>query len=257
VVFPDDADTLPGVPDLLTDRGVIDVPDRVLVVCAHPDDVDFGSAGTVAALTDAGADVAYCMVTSGEAGSDHLTIDATELAALREEEQTAAAKEVGVTELHWLHHPDGQVEATLELRHDSAVIREVQPGLVITQSPERNLSRVFASHPDHMAAGEAALCAVYPDARNPRAFPDLRARGLEAHVVERVWLTSHSEADLRVDVTATFDRKIAALRAHRSQTGHRNDLDDMIRGWLTAQAAAGDMAEGHLAEGYKEIVTGG
>lgn len=230
--------------------------DRVLVVCAHPDDVDFGSAGTVAALTEAGAHVAYCLVTSGEAGSDHLTIDADELAALREEEQTAAAKEVGVDELHFLHHGDGQVEATIALRRDiSAIIRTVKPGLVIAQSPERNLSRVFASHPDHMAAGEATLCAVYPDARNPRAFPELREQGLEAHVVAKVWLSGHPSADLRVDVTDTFDRKLAALRAHGSQTGHRNDLDEMLRGWLTLNAEQAGMDKGRLAEGYKEIVT--
>jgi LmbE family N-acetylglucosaminyl deacetylase len=236
---------------------MLDVPDRVLVVVAHPDDIDFGSAGTVAALTEAGADVAYCLVTSGDAGSDHLTIDGAELARLREEEQTAAAKEVGVDELHFLRHPDGQVQPTLELRHDiAAVIRAVRPGLVITQSPDRNLGRVFASHPDHMAAGEATLCAVYPDARNPRAFPDLLERGLEPHAVSRVWLSGHQPADLRIDVTATYDRKLAALRAHQSQTGHRDDLDDLLRGWLTANAAAAGMEEGRLAEGYKEVVTG-
>jgi LmbE family N-acetylglucosaminyl deacetylase len=245
------------VPELLTDRGVIEVPDRVLVVCAHPDDVDFGSAGTVAALTEAGAEVVYCLVTSGEAGSDHLPLDADELAALREEEQTAAAKEVGVDELHFLRHRDGQVQATLELRHDiSAVIRTVRPGLVIGQSPERNLDRVFASHPDHLAAAEATMCAVYPDARNPRAFPDLLERNLEPHTVGRLWITGHPSADIRVDITATFDRKVAALRAHQSQTGERDKLDEFLRGWATATAEAGGMDEGRLAEGYKEVLTG-
>src|SRR4051812_13779316 len=139
---------------LRTATGIIEAPARVLVVVAHPDDVDFGAAGTVAALTHAGSDVAYCMVTSGEAGSDHLTISAEELQALREEEQTAAAKEVGVSELHWLHHPDGAVEVTIALRRDiTAVIRRTRPDVVIAQSPERMLDRIFASHPDHLAAG--------------------------------------------------------------------------------------------------------
>jgi LmbE family N-acetylglucosaminyl deacetylase len=243
-------------PDLLTDQGPRPVPDRVLVVSAHPDDVDFGCAGTVAALTDAGADVAYCFVTSGEAGSDHLTIDAEALAALREEEQTAAAKEVGVSDLVWLHHPDGAVEVTIDLRRDlTAAIRRARPDLVICQSPERNLDRIFGSHPDHLAAGEATLRAVYPDARNPRSYPELLDQGLAPHSVAEVWLVAHPAADLRVDVTATFDRKLAALRAHQSQTGHREDLDDMIRGWLTLNAQAAGMAEGRLAESFKIVPT--
>jgi LmbE family N-acetylglucosaminyl deacetylase len=243
--------------ELVTDQGPRTVPDRVLVVSAHPDDVDFGCAATVAAMTDAGVEVAYCFVTSGEAGSDHLTIDATELAALREEEQTAAAKEVGVSELLWLHHPDGAVEVTIALRRDiTAAIRQTRPDLVICQSPERNLDRIFASHPDHLAAGEATLRAVYPDARNPRSFPELLADGLAPHTVKEVWLVSHPAADLRVDVTDTFDRKIAALRAHQSQTGHRDDLDDMIRGWLTFNAEAAGLPAGRLAESFKIVPTG-
>ena len=243
--------------ELLTDNGVREVPDRVLVVVAHPDDVDFGSAGTVAALTDGGADVSYCLVTSGEAGSDHLTIEAHELSALREAEQTAAAKQVGVDHLIFLRHPDGAVQATIELRRDiTRVIREVKPDLVICQSPERMLDRIFASHPDHLAAGEAALCAVYPDARNPRSYPELLADGFAPHTVREVWLSAHRKPDLRVDVTDTFDRKIAALRAHHSQTSHRDDLEDMIRGWLTLGAEAAGMAPGRLAESFKVVVTG-
>ena len=232
-------------------------PARVLVVCAHPDDVDFGAAGTVAALTAAGSHVSYCLVSSGEAGSDHLTIDARELALLREEEQTAAAKEVGVDDLIFLRHPDGAIEASLALRRDiTAAIRRTKPDLVITQSPERNLGRIFASHPDHLAAGEATLCAVYPDARNPRSYPELVSQGLDPHTVKEVWLMGHASADLRVDVTDTFDRKIAALRAHHSQTSHRDDLEDMIRGWLTLGAEAAGMAPGRLAESFKIVVTG-
>ena len=243
--------------ELVTAQGPRAIPERVLVVSAHPDDVDFVCAATVAAMTDAGVEVAYCFVTSGEAGSDHLTIDATELAALREEEQTAAAKEVGVSELLWLHHPDGAVETTIELRRDlTGAIRRTRPDLVICQSPERNLDRIFASHPDHLAAGEATLRAVYPDARNPRSYPELLAEGLEPHTVKEVWLVSHPGADLRVDITETFDRKIAALRAHQSQTGHRDDLDDMIRGWLSFNAADAGMAEGRLAESFKVVPTG-
>ena len=135
---------------------------RALVVVAHPDDIDFGMAGTMAVLTSQGVDVAYCLVTSGDAGGDDSTHTKDERAANREAEQTAAAKAVGVTKLTFLRWPDGQVEPTLELRKAiSRVIREHRPDLVITQSPERNFDRIYASHPDHMAAGEAALRAVY------------------------------------------------------------------------------------------------
>ena len=241
---------------LLTDRGDRPAPERVLVVCAHPDDVDFGAAGTVAALTAAGATVAYAVVTSGEAGSDHLLIDAIELAALREREQRAAAAEVGVQDVTFLGHPDGRLEATIALRSDlSAAIRRVRPDVVIAQSPQRMLDRVFASHPDHLAAGEATLCAVYPDARNPRAFPEQVAAGLEPHTVSEVWLMAHPEADLRIDVTATFDRKVAALRAHESQTGHREGLEEMLRSWLTAGAEEAGWTDGRLAESFKLVST--
>ncbi len=160
---------------------------RALVVVAHPDDVDFGSAGTIALLTSQGVEVSYCLVTSGDAGGDRSTLSREERAEVRETEQRAAAARVGVTELTFLHFADGRVEVTLELRRAIArVIRGARPDLVITQSPERNWERIFASHPDHLATGEATLCAVYPDARNPHAFPELLEEGLAPHVVSRV-----------------------------------------------------------------------
>ncbi len=147
---------------------------RALVVTAHPDDVDFGAAGTVAAFTSAGVDVTYCIVTNGDAGGSDRTMSRAEMAALRQDEQRAAAAVVGVSDVRFLAHPDGMVQASVELRRDiSRVIRQVRPERVITQSPERNWDAIFASHPDHLAAGEAAVCAVYPDARNPFAHPEL------------------------------------------------------------------------------------
>lgn len=241
---------------ILTDVGPLDAPARVMVVCAHPDDVDFGAAGTVAALTAAGSTVTYCMVTSGDAGSDHLPIGPDELSVLREAEQTEAAAVVGVSELVFLRHPDGQVEANLQLRRDlTRAIRAARPDVVICQSPDRILDRIFASHPDHLAAGEACLCAVYPDARNPRAFPELLDEGYEPHTVAAVWLMAHPAPDRWVDVTETFAAKIAALRSHASQTAHRDDLEPMIRGWLSTQAGVAGWAEGRLAEAFKVVST--
>lgn len=221
--------------NFLTSDGPIELPKRVLVVVAHPDDIDFGVAGTVAELTNAGSYVAYCLVTSGEAGEDDMTVSSEELAAMREAEQTAAANEVGVTSLHWLHHADGMVEANLDLRRDiSRVIRIEKPDVVITQSPERNYDSVYGSHPDHTETAEATLRAVYPDARNPRAFTaELLDEGFEPHAVPKVWI-SHVEPSLFVDITDSFESKLRALRSHQSQVAKRDaefDLEKMMRQW--------------------------
>ncbi len=231
--------------------------DRVLVVMAHPDDVDFGSAGTVATWTDEGLDVVYCIVSDGEAGGSDRAMSRADMAALRREEQTAAAKVLGVTELHFLGHPDGRVQPTLELRRDiSRVIRAVRPQRLLTQSPQRNFDRIYASHPDHLATGEAALCAVYPDARNPFAHPELLAEGLEPWMVPEVWTMAGSASNTWVDITDTFERKVDALRAHSSQTSHMDDLAEFLKGWAEAQGKAGGLPEGRLAEGFQVIQTG-
>lgn len=235
-----------------------EVPDRILVVTAHPDDVDFGVAGSVATWTDAGATVTYCVVTDGDAGGFDPTVPRGEIPGIRRAEQTAAAKEVGVNDLVFLGYPDGRLEASLDLRRDLArVIRQVRPERVVAQSPERLWDRIFASHPDHLAAGEAAMCAVYPDARNPFAFPELAAEGLEAHTVGEVWVMAAPTADVFVDVTDQFERKLAALRAHVSQnTDSDGQLEARLRGWLGANAASAGLAEGRLAEGFRRVVTG-
>ncbi len=233
------------------------MPARVLVVTAHPDDVDFGAAGSVATWTEAGAHVAYCVVTDGDAGGFDPAVPRREIPVIRRAEQAAAAAAVGVTDLVFLGYPDGRLEPTLELRRDIArVIRQVRPDRVVAQSPERNWGRIFASHPDHLAAGEAAICAVYPDARNPFAFPELAAEGLEAHTVAEVWLMATPRPDVFVDVTDTFARKLAALRAHVSQETDRDGrLESRLREWLGASALAAGLGEGRLAESFQRVVT--
>ncbi|HVB51848.1 MAG TPA: PIG-L deacetylase family protein [Acidimicrobiales bacterium] len=228
---------------------------RALVVVAHPDDVDFGTAGTVAFLTNHGVDVAYCLVTSGDAGGDASTHTREERSAIREAEQTAAAKEVGVTDLTFLRYPDGQVESTLALRREIArVIRTHRPDLVITQSPERNYDRIFASHPDHLATGESTLRAVYPDARNPHAFPELVGEGFQPHTVSEVWLGGTSPT-MVVDITKTFNQKFAALSQHVSQVGGRDGLEKMLKSWSRLTAKTAGMKKGKLAEGFRVITT--
>ena len=230
---------------------------RILIVTAHPDDVDFGAAGSIAHWTDQGIDVAYCIVTDGDAGGFDPAVPRSEIPAIRQAEQTAAAKTVGVSELHFLSHPDGRLQPTLELRRDiTRIIRMFRPDRVVTQSPDRNFARIQASHPDHLATGEAALCAVYPDARNPFAHPELAANeGLEAHTVREVWLMAAPQSEQAVDITDTVDRKISALRCHVSQLPNPDAIDGLIRTWGTAMAASAGLPEGHLAEMFQVVAT--
>lgn len=229
--------------------------ERVLVVTAHPDDVDFGVAGTVAAWVKAGVQVSYCVATDGDAGGSDRSASRAQVARIRRDEQRAAAAEVGVSDVVFLGHPDGRLEPTLDLRRDiSRHIRRVRPQRVLCPSPDRWWDRLPASHPDHLAAGEAAVAAVYPDARNPFAHPELLdAEGLEPWSVPELWLMVSPEPNRVVDVTDTFERKIAALRCHVSQVGDGEGLDDRIRGWLSQAGRAAGLAEGRLAESFRAV----
>jgi LmbE family N-acetylglucosaminyl deacetylase len=239
--------------DVLDDADIA----RVLVITAHPDDVDFGAAGTVARWTDAGLEVTYCVVTDGDAGGYDEDFPRAEVPAMRRAEQVAAAKCVGVHDVRFLGYPDGRVEATLDLRRDLArVIRQVRPDRVVCPSPERNYARTGVSHPDHRAVGSAALDAVYPDARNPFAFPELRNHeGLAPWKVREVWISGSPSPTHYVDVTDTFGRKMAALRAHVSQTGAMDDLEELVRTWLAGAAGSAGLPEGRLAESFQVLQT--
>ncbi|OLM18367.1 MULTISPECIES: PIG-L deacetylase family protein [unclassified Pseudonocardia] len=238
--------------------------ERALVIAAHPDDIDFSCSGTVAVWTDAGVAVTYCLVTDGDAGGFDPDVARSDIAGIRQAEQRKAAAAVGVTDLVFLGYPDGRLTVTLELRRDLArVIRRTRPDRVVVQPPVRDLGNMYGSHPDHTATGEASMCAVYPDARNPYAFPELAADGFEAHTVPEVWVlgggsddaASSRRVDVHVDITATVDRKIAALRAHESQTAHMTELDDMIARWAGSQARAAGFPHGALVESFRVLDT--
>jgi LmbE family N-acetylglucosaminyl deacetylase len=226
-------------------------------VTAHPDDVDFGSAGSVAAFTAAGLEVTYCIATSGEAGGSDRTITRADMAALRQDEQRAAAAVVGVSDVRFLGHPDGIVVANRELRRDiSRVIRQVRPERVLTQSSERNLEFIFASHPDHLATGEAALDAVYPDARNPFAHPELLDdEGLEPWSVPELWIMGPGGqgAGIAVDTTATVERKVAALMAHKSQMADPDAVAQRVQDWGRANGELAGLGEGRSAELFRTV----
>ncbi|MGH9129091.1 MAG: PIG-L deacetylase family protein [Acidimicrobiales bacterium] len=231
------------------------------MVVAHPDDVDFGAAGTVATWVDEGIDVSYCLVTDGDAGGSDLAVARSDMVGIRRAEQTEAAKVLGVETLVFLGYPDGRVVPSLDLRRDiSRVIRQLRPDRVLTQSPERNFERIYVSHPDHLATGEAALCAVYPDARNPFAHPKLAAEGLAPHSVAEVWLMGGAgsgppDGVMTVDITRMLEAKVAALRCHASQMGPVSDLDGLIRGWTATTAEAAGLPSGHFAESFRVIDT--
>lgn len=229
---------------------------RALAVFAHPDDVDFGSAGTVAGWVADGIEVAYLIVTRGDAGGfDDTPRD--EVPAIREREQRTAAAAVGVTQVDFLDgYADGTLLPTLALRRDiTAAIRRFRPDRVLTNSPLRRWERMAGpSHPDHLAVGEATTCAIYPDARNPFAFPELLAEGLQPWVVREVWYAAGPDPDHTIDITDRFSQKVAALKAHASQTGHM-DVAEWLRERGTTVAEAGGLPEGRLAEAFSVFRT--
>ncbi|MFC5833065.1 PIG-L deacetylase family protein [Nonomuraea insulae] len=230
---------------------------RVLVVTAHPDDADFGSAGSVALFVDRGVEVTYLLATDGDAGGNERTLDNSGMAELRRTEQLAAAKAVGVTDVRFLGYSDGQVVPSLELRRAIArVIRQVRPDLVITHHPDRNYQFIAPSHPDHRAVGGAALDAVYPDARNPYAFPELiKEEGLEAWTVREVWLNGGSTPNHWVDITEAMDRKLAALQSHVSQVAHVEGFADFVKSRFASWAKQAGFGEDRYAEGFQVVTT--
>ncbi|GAA2026581.1 PIG-L family deacetylase [Yaniella flava] len=208
---------------------------RALVIAAHPDDIDFGAAATVSALTAAGVDVSYCLVTSGDAGGFELDHSREAMVARREQEQRDAAGVVGVSEVRYLKYLDGYVEPSHDLISELvAVMRQVQPDVVITQHPQRNWDRLQASHPDHIAVGEATVRAVYPAVENPFAYPSLEH--LPAFRIGQLWMMG-APADLvnlRVDVTEHVERKLDALHKHNSQHPDPQAMDDRVRSAVEA-----------------------
>lgn len=229
---------------------------RVLAVFAHPDDVDFGAGGTVARWVADGLEVEYVIITRGDAGGFDNT-PREEMPALREAEQRAAAAVLGVKQVTFLDgYHDGVLTASIELRRDiTREIRRIRPDRILTSSPLRRWERMAGpSHPDHLAAGEATTCAIYPDARNPFTFTDLAAEGLESWVVREVWYNSGPQPDHHVDVTDYVEAKLAALAAHVTQTSH-TDVRPFVIDRMTQAAAAAGAPEGRLVESFSVFRT--
>jgi len=231
--------------------GAVGSAGTALVIAAHPDDAEFGSGGTVARWTREGWRVVYLICTRGEQGTHDPRADLAAVARLREGEQRAAARVLGVVEVTFLDYPDGLVQPTLELRRDlTREIRRYRPQRVICPSPLRLLetASLRRNHPDHMAVGEATLAAIYPTASSPHLFPELLAAGFEPWIVPEIWVTESGTPDALVDISDVIDLKIAALQAHASQG--TADVGPRIREWGRL------LGEPHgytAAEGYRLI----
>jgi LmbE family N-acetylglucosaminyl deacetylase len=208
---------------------------RVLVILAHPDDPEFFCGGTVARWAAEGRKISYCLLTRGDKGADRTGTDPQILARTREAEQRAAARVLGVLEVIFLDYPDGYLMPDLALRKDIVgVIRRVRPDIVITCDPTNFFpSSDYINHPDHRAAGQATLDAVFPAAGSGMFFPELeREQGLTPHRVSFVYVAEAQRPNTTVDVTAYLDRKVAALREHKSQIEDVQGLDARMREWL-------------------------
>jgi LmbE family N-acetylglucosaminyl deacetylase len=232
-----------------------------LVVAAHPDDPDFGVAGTAARLAREGHAVHYLMLTSGDAGSDDPTIAPIELIRAREAEQEASGRILGLSGVHFLRFPDGELQPTLELRKAIVrVMRRLKADVVMCQDPRSLVDddSTYLNHPDHRAAGQAALDAAFPAAGNPSAFRDLLAEGLEAHKVREVWLyfTSGSLVNHWVDIGETIEQKVSALEAHVSQIGEWASSGALRREMFrwAEETASRSKLECKYAEGFQRIV---
>lgn len=228
-------------------------PDRVLVVAAHPDDIEFGAAGTVARWIGEGAEVRYLLLTRGDKGSDDPHTDPAALAATREREQRAAAAELGVSQVDFLDEPDGQVEPSLRLRElITRHIRAFRPEVVMTHDPTvLFVNNEWINHPDHRATGMVVVDAVFPTARDPLNFPEHLAAGLQPWKVAELFLWSTNEANQLVDIGATLDRKVAALGAHASQFRDFSETDRWLR---RGAEELGERAGYRAAEGFRRVM---
>ena len=225
---------------------------RGMVIVAHPDDAEFGCSGTVAKWCRDGMEVVQVICTDGSKGSSDPNMTSAELAEIRMREQRNAARVLGVKEVVFLGYEDAMLVPTLELRRDiTREIRRHRPQVVICPSPVRSLTDgPYIGHPDHIAAGEAALAAVFPTARDRLTFPELLEEGLEPHNVEEVLITDRSNADTWIDVSEVIEVAIKALQQHESQVGHF-DVAKGMRRWRSMTGESKDMAYAESFKSYK------
>lgn len=227
------------------------VPQKAMVIAAHPDDIEFTSAGTVARWVQDEVEVIYVLCTSGDVGIDEPGMTRKKAAEIREAEQRAAAEVVGVKEVVFLREPDGMLENTIALR--KRLVREIRrfkPEVVITGDPTVLWAGpTYINHPDHRAAAGATIDAIFPAAGQPNLFEELAEEGLTAHKVRKVYVLSWEKSDVYVNITGTIDLKIEALKKHASQMKDW-DPGPMLREWSAELAQGKEM---QYAESYRVI----
>lgn len=226
-------------------------PKVVLGVAAHPDDLDFGASGSMSKWAASGASVYYLILTDGSKGSDDPNITSEQLIKIRREEQINASKVIGAKDVFFLSYPDAYLEVTMDLKRDIVRhIRRLKPDTVITMDPTMvyDLNRGFINHPDHRAAGQATIDAVYPLSRDRLTFPELISENLEPHKVENLLLVNFSNSALVVDISKYIDQKLAALKEHYSQITNPEITLNMVRDWakLNGEKHGVDFAESFI-----------
>jgi LmbE family N-acetylglucosaminyl deacetylase len=220
-----------------------------MVIAAHPDDAEFGSAGSVAKWTREGRRVIYVVCTSGDKGSEDPDITPQQLGKIREKEQKAAAKILGVSDVIFLRYPDQGLEDTPDFR--KAIVRQIRtykPEMIVTSDPYRR----YIWHRDHRIIGQVTLDAVFPYARNLPAYPDLIEEGLMPHKVKKILFFGAEDINLRIDITETFDLKLAALRCHDSQISQLNIPDLGKTLWERCRKMA-EGADFEVAEAFHKV----
>jgi LmbE family N-acetylglucosaminyl deacetylase len=228
---------------------------RILCISAHPDDNEFVIGGSVARWTREGRDVAFCLVTTGGAGVNEHTPSSEGLIPIREKEQRAAARILGVTELMLLGYVDGTLVPTLGMRRDlTRIIRRWRPDVVVCSDPTvRWYGNEYLNHPDHRAVADVALDAVFPSSETSAIFPELLAEGLPPHKVKQVLISGSLEPDVFVDISRTLAVKCRALKAHRSQVGKGEWVDQLLEAWALRDGRRGGLRH---AEAFKRMVLG-
>jgi LmbE family N-acetylglucosaminyl deacetylase len=216
------------------------IPTRAMAIVAHPDDIEFGCAGTLARWVQEGCKVAYLLVTSGDVGIAEPNITRAQAAAIREAETLVAAQIIGVRDVVFLREPDGMVENTLALR--KRLVREIRifkPEVVITDDPTLMFTaQGRINHPDHRAVGTATVDAIFPCAGQPHFYEELATEGIFAHKVRKVYIMARGQGETFINISDTIDLKLQALQAHVSQVGEMKELEKMLRE-RTAQYGAG------------------
>lgn len=228
------------------------VPKRAMVIVAHPDDIEFSAAGTIARWVKAGADVCYVLCTSGDVGISDPGMTKAQATDIREAEQTAAAAVVGVHNVVYLREPDGMLEATLALRKKLVrEIRRFKPDTIIVGDPTVVWAGDgYINHPDHRAAALASIDAIFPAAGQPNLFQELEQEGLSAHKPYKVYVQAwDGKADVFVNISETIDLKIDSLRQHKSQMKDW-DPSESVRKWASETAKGKEM---DYAEGYRVV----